>query len=207
MYEEIKKLFEHEAIIGEPVYTLAARVAADPRGREPADEDAEDMYDPVAKIKERFKQSIYLCDERMLEFLRFAAELSARRAVWEDNYTDTPFYKFWRNAEKLHGDTKISGEKEMDEFLAEYIENDRLLKYIQSEVLWSCERLNNPGEVWEILDGTGIPLDDAAVVERFDRLYNNLRGNAHIWELRGFTPHQYLNHTGESVPYFRLPKI
>jgi len=339
MNEEMKKLYEFEAIIGEPVYTLAECVAADPRDREPVDEDAEDMYDPVEEIQERFKQSIYLCDARMLEFLRFAAEQSARRAAWEDNYTGTPFYMLWNNdflylfedggkyflvfpdelaesfrqitedpvfadinkkkielksyaaallelygayeieqfaavwnhhhkdkinfdeawsflsdyayfdsdfyfiddyavhdcldkdefhelwketnemdyymptksvireyAEKLHGDIKISGEKEMDEFLAEYIENDRLLKYIQSEVLWSCERLESPDEVWEILEDTGMPLDDAAVVEKFERLYNNLRGNAHIWELRGFTPHQYLSHTGESIPYFRLPK-
>ena len=82
----------------------------------------------------------------------------------------------------------------------------RKLEDVQLEITHSCERLKNPVEVKKILENAGAPLGDTTFTERFERLYNTLRNNTHIWELRGFTPYQYQNETNETLPRFRLPK-
>jgi len=64
-----------------------------------------------------------------------------------------------------------------------------------------------PDEVYEILPDAATPLDDEAFCGRFEQLYNNLRDNTHIWELRGFTPYQYKAETGYELLRFELPKI
>ena len=51
------------------------------------------------------------------------------------------------------------------------------------------------------------PLADTAFVEKFERLYNKLRDNTHIWELHGFTPYQYQNAAGKRLLPFRLPEV
>lgn len=104
-------------------------------------------------------------------------------------------------------DYKIPGEKEMDDFLAEYIKNERKLEDVQLEIRISCERLKSPAEVKKILENAGAFWGDTAFTEKFERLYNTLRSNTHIWELRGFTPYQYQNETGKTIPRFRLKKI
>lgn len=112
-------------------------------------------------------------------------------------------------ASRGHGsDEKSPDEREMDEFLAGKVkldgEND--LDDIQWEIKNACERLKSPAEIRKMLAEWDFPLDDETAVSQFERLYNRLRNNAHIWELRGFTPHQYEAHTGENIMRFELPK-
>ena len=109
-------------------------------------------------------------------------------------------------ANKGHDDSKIPGEQEMDDFMAAYISDERKLENAQLDIKISCERLQSPSEVREILARSGAPLDDTDFCSKFERLYNTLRNNTHIWELRGFTPHQYQLETGESISRFKLPE-
>ncbi|MCL2814119.1 MAG: hypothetical protein FWD23_05915 [Oscillospiraceae bacterium] len=340
MNEEIMDLFDYLPIHGEPVYTLAECVAAANQNEEPAEDDYEDMTDPVTEIKERFRKAVYLCDEKKLGVFRRAAELSEKKAIWEEDIFPYPFWLFADNnfvylyekndnyylvlpvelieifrevtadegftdinaknlelisyaaallelygayeirhlanvwnqhhkdkityeeaetflsdleyfgsdyyleedyvvhdcldieefdelweetcdmsyymptksvigecvAKRWDYDYKIPGEKAMDDFLAEHIKDERDLEDVQFEIRLSCERLLSPSEIKIILEDADAPLEDTAFAEKFERLYNTLRENTHIWELRGFTPHQYQNETGKPIPRFRLPK-
>jgi hypothetical protein len=103
-------------------------------------------------------------------------------------------------------DYKFPGEKEIDEFLAGYIKDERILDDLQHEIVHSCERLKSPTEVRELLEDADAPLDDAAFAGKFEQLYNSLRSNVRIWELHGFTTYQYQKETGKEIPRFRLPK-
>ncbi|MCL2488761.1 MAG: hypothetical protein FWE80_08770 [Oscillospiraceae bacterium] len=108
-------------------------------------------------------------------------------------------------SKKGYDDSKIPGEREMEDFLAGYIQDERILETLQFDVKISCERLWLPAVVREALTDACAPLDDEAFCERFERLYNNLRDNTHIWELHGFTPHQYTGETGNNLKRFVLP--
>ena len=101
-------------------------------------------------------------------------------------------------------DYKIPGEKEMDDFLAAYINDEQALEIVQVEIVSSCKRLKSPEEVRKILDDAETPIDDAAFVAEFEKLYNTLRDNTHIWELRGHTIYQFQKETNQIVPRFRL---
>ena len=347
MNEEMKKFWEFKTIHSEPVYTLAECIAASPYDTDVDDDDYEnDDYEDISVddltsgIKERFQKAIYLCDEQQLAFLRFAAELSEKKAAWETDVAYYPFrvfclndfvYLFENNGDyylvlpvelkdifreitndegfsnvngknlelmfyatallELYGayeiqhfvvvwnhhhkdkitykeaetllsdlayfesdyyfeedyvvhdclaidefdelfdktyelkyymptksiirecvtkrhdyDYKIPGEKEMDDFLAEYIKDERILDDIQLEITYSCVRLESPAEVREILADGDLPIGDADFCGKFERLYNILRENTRIWELRGFTPYQYQIETGKTIPRFKLPK-
>lgn len=108
---------------------------------------------------------------------------------------------------KGYDDSLIVGQKEMDGFLAEYIENERILDDLQLMIAMSCERLETPEYISDMLTGAGVPISNTDFREKFERLYNTLRDNTHIWELRGFTPHQYKTATGKTLVRFALPKI
>ena len=338
MQDEIKVMFDYTAIGAEPIYVLEECVAALP---DSVDDDCEDVTEPVCEIKERFRKCLYLCNEEKLEFVRFAAELSAKKAVWNEKISYHPFNVFhsngfvylfsnddkyylalpdelaeiyrevtaeenfavvnannlelstyanallnlygayeieqfvnvWNHHHKnkityteaetflsdmayFHSDyyfdedfvvhdcmfiddfdslldevydkeyympTKsvireyankgyelefeIPCEKEMAEFLANYITDERELDDVSWDIMTSCERLRSPAEVRQILEKAGIPLEDESFVERFERLYQNLRDNTHIWELRGFTPYRYMDETGEIIQRFKLPEV
>ncbi len=107
---------------------------------------------------------------------------------------------------KGYDDSKIPGEREMENFLAEYIQEERLLENVLFEIKESCERLKLPADIRESLADAAAPLDDEIFREKFERLYNNLRDNTHVWELKGFTPYQYQMETGEAIRRFQLPK-
>lgn len=337
--DEIKESFQDRIIYGEPVYSLAECVSAQNTDDEDTDGDSENHSNPVEEIKERFRTGLYLCDPSQLDFLRFAAELSEKKAAWEDNIAYQPFRVFFFNdfvylfshedkyylvlpeelaamyreaalskgfaaanaymlelsdyaaallqlygayereqfvtvwnhhhknkitineaeeflsnrayfdsdfyfigdfvvhdclfdddfdelleetedtpyylptksvirahAKRGHDDSKIPGEIEMDNFLAEYITDAVKLDDLQMEMTYSCERLESADEVMGYLAYAGAPLDDETFRVKFERLYNNLRDNTHIWELRGFTPPQYQSETGETISRFKLPK-
>lgn len=101
---------------------------------------------------------------------------------------------------------KTPDEKAMDEFLAGFIEKENELDDLCWEIANSCKRLQSPAEVRTILEEADFPLDDEAAVRQFERLYNRLRDNTRIWELRGFMPYQYAAETGKRVKRFELPK-
>ncbi len=143
--------------------------------------------------------------------------------VVHDCLTEDEFEDLWETAEKLdyymptkqvireyahkgHDNSKISGEREMENFLAGYIQDDHVLEFTQFGVKWSCERLQTPEEVRDVLADAGAPLKDGHFCAEFERLYNSLRENTHIWELKGFTPYQYQMQTGECISRFQLPK-
>lgn len=109
-------------------------------------------------------------------------------------------------AKKGYDDSKIPGEREMEDLLAEYIQDKLVLENLQFEIKESCERLKSPTDVRKILSDAGAPLDDEAFRDTFDRLYNNLRDNTRIWELKGFTIYQYQVETNETISRFKLPK-
>ena len=100
---------------------------------------------------------------------------------------------------------KTSGAKEMNAFLAGIIDNEVKLDNLQLEVALSCERLERPEYVRGCLERAEFPLGDAEVSAKFEKLYQNLRDNTHIWELRGFTPYQYEIETGKRLKRFALP--
>ena len=101
---------------------------------------------------------------------------------------------------------KTPGAKEMNAFLAGLITNDVKLDNLQLEISISCERLESPIYVRECLKEAGFPLDNAEAVAKFEKLFQNLRDNTHIWELRGFTPYQYETETGKRLKRFALPE-
>lgn len=96
MDEEMKELLAFETIHSKPVYTLAECVVAAPRDIEACDEH-EYTTDPISEIKERFRKAVYLSDARKLEFLRLAAELSAKKAAWVEDVAFFPFRVFSSN--------------------------------------------------------------------------------------------------------------
>jgi hypothetical protein len=109
-------------------------------------------------------------------------------------------------AAKGHDDSKIPGQREMEDFLAGYFKDDRMLEELQFEIVDSCVRLKSPPEVRALLTAAKAPLGDNSFCAKFESLYNTLRDNTHIWELCGHTPHQYEIETGKSIPRFALPK-
>jgi hypothetical protein len=129
--------------------------------------------------------------------------------LWSET-EDIPYYMPTKSvirelANRGHDGRKIPGEREMDNFLAEYVKDSRELDDLQGSVAYSCERLGNPAEIRELLKKAGAPLDDENFCAGFERLYNNLREATHIWSLNGFTPYQYREETGNTVPRFKLP--
>ena len=93
---------------------------------------------------------------------------------------------------------------ELCEFLSEFINDEKTMENLPYDLFRSCERLKSPDRVIDALKNARAPLKDQSFCERFERLYNNLRSNIHVWELRGFLPHQFQAQTGESVPRFSL---
>ena len=93
---------------------------------------------------------------------------------------------------------------ELREFLSKFINNEKVMEDLPYDLFRSCKRLKNPDRVIDALKNAGAPLKDKVFCEKFERLYNNLRNNIHIWELRGFLPHQFQAETGESIPRFSL---
>ncbi|MCL1881208.1 MAG: hypothetical protein FWF76_03430 [Oscillospiraceae bacterium] len=101
----------------------------------------------------------------------------------------------------------IEGQKEMDNFLAEYIKDKRKLEDLQDEVVFSSHRITSNAEIKYMLETNKAPLDDTEFCERFERLYNKLRDNNRIWELRGFTPPTFKEKTGKAVRPFKMPSV
>jgi len=100
---------------------------------------------------------------------------------------------------------RIPGANEMNTFLAGLITDAIALENLQFEIAMSCERLEPPAYVRAFLAHAGFPLDDVEAVATFERLYQNLRDNTRIWELRGLTPYQFENETGKRLKRFALP--
>lgn len=96
---------------------------------------------------------------------------------------------------------------ELNTFLTGIIMDEVKLDDLQSEIITSCERLENPEYVQDYLETAGFPLENAESAAKFERLYQNLRDNTHIWELRGFTPYQYESETGKRLKRFALPVL
>ena len=100
---------------------------------------------------------------------------------------------------------KAPGAKEMNDFLANFITHEVKLENLQLEIALSCERLESPEYVKYLLEQAEFPLDDADTLTKFEQLYQNYRDNLHIWELRGFIPHQWERETGKRLKRFALP--
>jgi hypothetical protein len=103
-------------------------------------------------------------------------------------------------------DNYTPNEKAMNAFLAGYIHDARKLDVVWMGVILFCNRLYNEEEIKEDLLFAGAPANDDAFVGEFERLYNKLREDRHIWDLRGFTTFQYSQETGKTVPRFKLPR-
>ena len=339
--DRIKEMYESIAICTERVYSLSGCIEAAERRNEVIDNGMVDGYEnPIADIAERFRTYIYLCNETELGFLRYAAELTEKKAAWEDNieyypsqvflyndliylfedddgyylvlpdelaaifrevtarkdfaamnayklelseyaaaminlygayeisffvevwnhhhkekitvdaakeffsdraYFHSDFYfvdgfvvhdclfyddfeELWAATEdidyymptksvireytgKEHLDAPISpGELEINAFLAEHVKDERLLDNLQLGISFSLSRLTDPAEILRDLEVADAPIADEDFRGTFERMYNNLRDNSHIWELSGFTPRQYQAETGESIKRFKLPK-
>ena len=338
--EAFQKEFEYETINAAPAYTLAGCIAAAGRHEEEPGDDVEDSTDPIEEIKERFRKAVYLCDDEQLEFLRFAAELTDKKAplgeaighqpfgvfywndfaylfLWEDAYylvmpeelatvyrevtaeetfaavnarnreltvyaagllqlygayeiswfvtvwnhhhkekltaeeaigflsdrayfrsdfyfiadwivhdcldedefdelfdeiEDLPYYMPPKSVIRAlstrgYDDFKSPCEREMDSFLAEYIKDERTLDDVQMDISLSVKRLESPAEIRDVLAGADAPTDDEAFRAEFERLYNKLREETNIWELKGHTPYQFKDATGEELQRFKLPKV
>jgi hypothetical protein len=336
----LKEEFERLTIRAKPVYSLAECVAAAGRNDEEPGDDVEDATEPLEEISERFRSCVYLLNDEQLDFLRFASELSDKRAaldeiisyqpfgmfyrsdfaylfLWEDAHylvvpeeltaiyrevaaeegfaaknarnlelsvyaagllqlygayeigwfievwnhhhkekiaakeaidfladqayfhSDYYFYEDWivhdcldddefedllDDVEDLpyympaksvirslstrgYDDSKIPGEREMNSFLALHVKDERKLDDLQWSVMSSCERLESPAAITDMLTDAGAPVDDETFRTEFERLYNRLRDETHIWNLRGFTPYKYREETGEEIDRFKLPKI
>ena len=93
---------------------------------------------------------------------------------------------------------------ELKDFLSKFIKDEQTIDDLPYDILHSCERLEKPDSVIACLKEAELPLKDKAFCEKFERLYNNLRNNIHIWELRGHLPHQHQAKTGKSIPRFSL---
>ncbi|MHB1151572.1 MAG: hypothetical protein ACYCWE_00435 [Eubacteriales bacterium] len=99
----------------------------------------------------------------------------------------------------------VPGAVEMNAFLSDIITDEVKLDNLMSEVSISCERIEKSEDVRDYLKTAGFPLEDAKAAAKFEKLYQNLRDNTHIWELRGFTPYQYERETGKRLKRFALP--
>ena len=96
----------------------------------------------------------------------------------------------------------------MAEFLNRYVPNDTFLgDTLRLNIIYDCKRLEKPIEIVNILHGYGFPVEDKEAMKEFERLYQNLLNNTHIWEFRGFTPPQYENETGKQVKPFKIPEF
>jgi len=339
MNKEMKELFELFAILSEPVYTLAEYFAiVNNRINNQVSNEYEESIDPIMEFKESFRKMVYFYDENKLAFLRFAAELSDKKGIWEPDVNSAPFelfidfdfiylfkkdenyylvfpdelkelfreitsdknfagintklleqkfyatallelygiydiYQFievWNHHHKdkitykeaetffidrscyepdyyfeknyiVHNrlnktkfnelleiiqnkkyymptksvlmdcyskiyEYRLPGDNEIDAFIAEYIENEYKLEKLQFEIKFSCEHLKKPAELSAILIESDMPVENTVFMEKFERLYNNLRNNTHVWTLRGFTLYQYRNETNKSIPEFHLPR-
>jgi hypothetical protein len=337
--DEYSEFFEYDKICTEPVYSLAGCIAAAGRYETEQDDDIEDSADPVTEIKERFRSSVYLFDDKQLEFLHFASNLTNNRAALNEVISYQPFGMFRRNdfaylfswegdyylivpeeliaifrevtaeegfaatnalkrelsvyvagllqlygayeiswfihvwnhhhKEKIaakdaidflndkayfhsdfyfiedwivhdslfddefeelieetedipyymppksviqalstrgYDDSKIPGEREMDSFLARHVTKEPELSDLQMDITISCEHMESPASISEMLEYAGAPIDDEAFRTEFERLYNRLREETHIWNLKGFTPYQYKDATDEEIDRFKLPK-
>jgi len=130
--------------------------------------------------------------------------------LWEET-NEKPYYMptksviraLWNRGYEF--ETKINGENEMNAFLAQYVPDEQDLEDVQYDVLSACERLSGPAEVRRDLEEAGIELTEE-FVSQFEKLFQTLRDNTHIWELRGFTPYQYTIETGKQIPRFKLPQ-
>ena len=337
--DEVKGMFESRVINAEPMYLLADCIAADEKRRAALDRDDE-YKNPIEDIAERFHTYIFLCNEAELSFLRYAAELSEKKAAWGDNISYNPaswfisadliylflwedtyylvlpdelaaiyrdamlssdfaaenayklelsdyaaallnlygayeieqfvlvwnhhhknkityeeaenflsdrayfhsdfyfaegfvvhdclfyddFDELWETTETMeyymptksvirqyknkgYDDSKIPGEREMDTFLAEYVKDEVKLDDLQLSVSLSVHHLTEATVILRDLIDADAPIDDEDFRAKFERLYNNMRNDSHIWELRGYTLHQFGAETGEAVPRFKLPKV
>ena len=66
--------------------------------------------------------------------------------------------------------------------------------------------MDNPRFVRLYLKIADFPLHDEAAVIKFEKLYQTVLSNTHVWELRGFTPYQYTYETGTPIARFVLPR-
>jgi hypothetical protein len=107
--------------------------------------------------------------------------------------------------DRFEGD-KGPAEREMDAFLAEHVADERELEDLQFSIAYSCVQLDSPTKIKEMLADADAPLDSEDFCTAFERLYNKLREETHIWYLKGHTPYQYREATGEELPRFKLPK-
>ena len=152
-----------------------------------------------------FESEYYILDSFVVHACLFYDDFYE---LFDDIY-DMDYYMPTKSVIKAYADKdalKTAEHKEMEAFLKEFIEDESALEDLFFEIGYSCERLLSPEEVRSILEEAGAPLDSAAFCKRFEQLFNSLRLNTHVWELGGFTPHQYQAATGKSIPRFALPK-
>jgi hypothetical protein len=110
-------------------------------------------------------------------------------------------------AKRGYGDDSTPAEHALDAFLAEHIKDGRDLDDVQGLLHMSVEQMESAESIQELLEDAKAPLEDEAFRERFERLYNNLREDTHLWPLKGFTPYQYQTETGKRIAPFKLPKL
>jgi len=94
------------------------------------------------------------------------------------------------------------GAEDLQTFLAGIITDELVLDDLRIGLYMSCQRLESAESVLEQLEDADFPLDDRDAVLKFERLYQNLRYNTHIWVIRGFTPYQYEIETGNQIKRF-----
>jgi hypothetical protein len=102
---------------------------------------------------------------------------------------------------------ELPGQKEMDAFLAEYVQDSRSLEELRLTIRFCSERMVTPEQFAGYLKTTEVPLGDAAFRVGFERLYNRMRDAAHIWPLSGLTLYEYQQESGKKVPRFELPEL
>jgi hypothetical protein len=184
-------------------------------------------YAETAEILEKLGKTNY-CYFFMDEYLcADGVWLNMHRENLLEQVEDLEYYMPTKSVISLHAKEdyymEIPGAEEMSDFLSQYIFHDsddngeeaeniepnekikNRLGLINSQISWACKRIRRPVFIRKDLGLAGIDFyDDSGAVEKFEKLFVNLRENTHIWEFRGLTPYQHKLQNNKTLPKFNL---
>lgn len=154
-----------------------------------------------------FHSNFYFADNYIVHDCLFEDEFDQllEETGETDYYMPTKNVIVVYSARNIDYSENVPGAGEMNAFLSGIITDELRLENLQAEISISCERLEQPEYVRDYLETAGFPLENAEAAAQFEKLYQNLRDNTHIWELHGFTPYQYERETGKCLKRFALP--
>jgi hypothetical protein len=97
--------------------------------------------------------------------------------------------------------------KELKALLADKIDDFRSLDMIQMFFELFANRLYNPEHICDELITCGAPVWDDGFMAECEKLYNRIRAEQRMWDLRGFTIKEYQEKTGDKIPPMKLPRF